>query len=85
MFLHLVAGEVVQSYLLNAYGLLGKSEHKASFSGDEMSFAGYCLVRFFLSDFSTFFFRPPSSRFGLVWFRLSCDHGWVRSGSVNVK
>ena len=26
MFLHLVAGEVVQSYLLNVYGLLGKSD-----------------------------------------------------------
>ena len=21
----------------------------------------------------------------LVWFRLSCDHGWTRSGSVNVR
>ena len=21
----------------------------------------------------------------LVWFRLSCDHGWIRSGSVNVR
>ena len=26
MFLHLVAGEVVGSYLLNVYGLLGKSD-----------------------------------------------------------
>ena len=25
------------------------------------------------------------SRFDLIWFRLSCDHGWVRSGSVNVR
>ena len=25
------------------------------------------------------------SRFELVWFRLSCDHGWIRSGSVNVR
>ena len=25
------------------------------------------------------------SRFDLVWFRLSCDHGWIRSGSVNVR
>ena len=24
-------------------------------------------------------------RFDLVWFRLSCDHGWIRSGSVNVR
>ena len=23
--------------------------------------------------------------FYLVWFRLSCDHGWIRSGSVNVR
>ena len=21
----------------------------------------------------------------LVWFRLSCDHGWIRSGLVNVR
>ena len=21
----------------------------------------------------------------LVWYRLSCDHGWIRSGSVNVR
>ena len=27
----------------------------------------------------------PDSRFDLVWFRLSCDHGWIRSGSVNVR
>ena len=25
------------------------------------------------------------SRFDLVWVRLSCDHGWIRSGSVNVR
>ena len=25
------------------------------------------------------------SRFDLIWFRLSCDHGWIRSGSVNVR
>ena len=25
------------------------------------------------------------SRFDFVWFRLSCDHGWIRSGSVNVR
>ena len=25
------------------------------------------------------------SRFDLVWFRLSCDYGWIRSGSVNVR
>ena len=25
------------------------------------------------------------SRFDLVWFCLSCDHGWIRSGSVNVR
>ena len=25
------------------------------------------------------------SRFDLVWFRLSCDHGWIRSESVNVR
>ena len=49
-----------------------------------MSFAGYFLVRFLLSDFPAFFHRPRS-RFDLVWFRLSCDHGWIRGGSVNVR
>ena len=43
-----------------------------------MSFAGYflpvlfCMLSMLISD----------SRFDLVWFRLSCDHGWIRSGSV---
>ena len=47
----------------------------------EMSFAGYflsvlfCLLSMLISD----------SRFDLVWFRLSCDHGWIRSGSTNVR
>ena len=46
-----------------------------------MSFAGYflsvllCLLSMLISD----------SRFDLVWFRLSCDHGCIRSGSVNVR
>ena len=46
-----------------------------------MSFAGYflpvlfCMLSILISD----------SRFDLVWFRLSCDHGWIRSGSVNVR
>ena len=33
----------------------------------------FCLLSMLISD----------SRFDLVWFRLSCDHGWIRSGSVN--
>ena len=48
-----------------------------------MSFAGYFLVRSLLSAFPAYlrtFFR-----FDLVWFRLSYDHGWIRSGSVNVR
>ena len=36
-----------------------------------------------LSLFSLLFFLRTCSRFDLVWFRLSCDHGWIRSGSVN--
>ena len=48
-----------------------------------MSFAGYFLVRSLLSAF------PPYLRlyfrFDLVWFRLSCDHGRIRSGSVHVR
>ena len=35
----------------------------------------FCLLSLLISDF----------RFDLVWFRLSCDHGWIRSGSVNVR
>ena len=31
------------------------------------------------SNLRTFF------RFDLVWFRLSCDHRWIRRGSVNVR
>ena len=48
-----------------------------------MSFGGYFLVRPLLSAFPAYlrtFFR-----FDLVWFRLSCDHGWIRSGSVSVR
>ena len=39
---------------------------------------------FILSAFPAFFLRNYS-RLDLVWFRLSCDHGWIRSGSVNVR
>ena len=35
----------------------------------------FCQLSMLISD----------SRFDLVWFRLSCDHGWIRSGSVNVR
>ena len=49
-----------------------------------MSFAGYFHVRFLRSAFPVFFLRS-SSQFDLVWFRLSCDHGWIYSGSVNVR
>ena len=35
----------------------------------------FCLLSMLISD----------SRFDLVWFPLSCDHGWIRSGSVNVR
>ena len=35
----------------------------------------FCLLSMLISD----------SRFDLVWFRPSCDHGWIRSGSVNVR
>ena len=38
-------------------------------------FSSVCLLSMLISD----------SRFDLVWFRLSCDHGWIRSGSVNVR
>ena len=35
----------------------------------------FCLLSLLISD----------SQFNLVWFRLSCHHGWIRSGSVNVR
>ena len=35
-----------------------------------------------LSTFPVVFLRP-CPRFGLGWFRLFCDHDWIRSGSVN--
>ena len=46
-----------------------------------MSFAGCFLVRYLLSAFPAYL----RFRFDLIWFRLSCDHGWIRSGSVNVR
>ena len=55
-----------------------------------MSFASYLLVRSLLSAFLPCFFLFVAfflrnfSRFDLIRFRLSCDHGWFRSGSVNV-
>ena len=48
-----------------------------------MSFAGYILVRSLLSAFPAYL--RTFSRFDFVWFRLSCVHGWIRSGSVNVR
>ena len=30
-----------------------------------------------------YFFLRQCSRFGLAWFRLPCDHGWIRSGPVH--
>ena len=35
----------------------------------------FCLLSLVMPDF----------RFDLIWFRLSCDHGWIRSGSGNVR
>ena len=40
-----------------------------------MSFAGYFLVRSLLSAFPAYL--RTYFRFDLVWFRLSCDHGWI--------
>ena len=48
-----------------------------------MPFAGYFLVRYLLSAFPAYL--RTYFRFDLVWFCLSCDHGWIRSGSVNVR
>ena len=44
----------------------------------------FAFVSDFLSVFPAFFFGM-CSRFDLVSFRLSCDHGWIRSGSVNLR
>ena len=48
-----------------------------------MSFAGYFLVRSLLSAFPAYL--GTYFRFDLVWFRLSCDRDWIRSGSVNAR
>ena len=58
-----------------------------------MSFANYFLflsVHFCLLScpaflFFFFFLFRNCSRFDLIWFRLSCNHGRIRSGSVNVR
>ena len=42
MFLHLVAGEVVRSYIINVYGLLGKSDQYDSWQFQQ-SINGACL------------------------------------------
>ena len=43
MFLHLVAGEVDRSYLLSAYGLLGKPDQWDSWQF-QLSIYDVCLV-----------------------------------------
>ena len=48
-----------------------------------VSFAGYFLVRSLLS--ASLDYLRTCSRFDLVWFHLSCDHEWIRSGSVSVR
>ena len=48
-----------------------------------MSFASYFLVRSLPSAFPAYL--RTYSRFNVVCFRPSCDHGWIRSGSVNVR
>ena len=48
-----------------------------------MSFAGYFFVRSLLPAFPAYL--RTYSRFDLVLSRLSCDHGWICSGSVNVR
>ena len=56
----------------------------------------FCLCFLFYRDdvlcwllpcpsFSVSMLISDYSRFDLVWFHLSCDHGWNRSGSVNVR
>ena len=35
--------------------------------------------------FPFFYFLRTCSPINLVWFRLSCDHGWICSRSVNVR
>ena len=48
-----------------------------------MSFSGYFFVRSLLPAFPAYL--RTYSRFDLVWSRLSCDHGWICSGSINVR
>ena len=49
-----------------------------------VSCAGYLLVRCLLYVFSLLISEDITG-FDLVWSRLFCDHGWIRSGSVNVR
>ena len=48
-----------------------------------ISSAVYFLVLSLLSAFPAYL--RTNFRFDLVWFRLSCDHGCIRSGSVHVR
>ena len=50
-----------------------------------MFFAGYFFYCPFPYVCFTTFFSPsrPCSRFGLIWSRLSYDHGWIRSRPVS--
>ena len=45
----------------------------------------FCLLSCPAFYFLFYFFLRNCSRFDLIWFRLSCDDGWIRSGSVNVR
>ena len=51
----------------------------------KMFFAGYFFYCPFPYVCFTTFFSPsrPCSRFGLIWSRLSYDHGWIRSRPVS--
>ena len=56
-------------------------------SGHVESTGYISLLATFLADFlcliSLLSYLRTYPRFDLVWFRLSCDYGWIRSGSVN--
>ena len=50
-----------------------------------LPFFGSLLRRMFFLPYAYYIFLRTCSRFDLIWFRLFCDHGSIRSRSVNVR
>ena len=66
---------VTSLFLLFVFSIFFCLSQRCPLLATFLSFSSVC----FLAYLRTFF------RFDLVSFRPSCDHGWIRSGSVNVR